>query len=251
MKINLFFLAIVLVVISCDNSLDDRLHIRHLDDYLTYHEDLDKIEPLAFAANNKTNTSATDIYCYLETDADFIYYFETSSIDVDPTDFTQYKLTHLQRVRVFGENTKPLSTGFVKHMQPTSQEAWCIVGYEADNKLYISSKIRLKQQSQPTVFSDALNIDNSNVALPIISWEKGAFDNTTAYLELVTDNNIELISATITEDLFYKYNDDSNVIKTISPVTAPIISANTYSFSVLGIGNDNWVNLWIDKNYVP
>ncbi len=253
MNIKIYILSIILFSItSCDNSLEERFKIKHLDDFLTFNKHFISIESFGFAANNKTDSDKVDAYCYLELDADVVHYFETDSIDDDPLDNSKYILKNFEATRVSKDNRATYAQGFIKFSRPAANhEAWAVISYKAEGKVFRSAPIKLKSLTQPTEYSDAITIDATNTLQPIFSWSAGIHTDTNSYLELMKNDNLEITSATTTTDLLYQYNNNTNVVKNITPTSPKLTSKKTYFFSAVGIGSDHWVNLWLEKKYIP
>ena len=146
------FLVVFVALSACsenDETLPD-----NLSSILATYNDSQIDEVIACAASDKSNTATSHIYYYPIPQAFNVQYFETSSADVDPNDFSNYSLTSLPTEDVFG--------GYLKRfVRSGSDEVFSIVTFETQGKFHKSNPIRLKQTSKPTEYHMEVMIDNS------------------------------------------------------------------------------------------
>jgi len=174
-------------------------------------------------------------------------YFETATIDVDPSDFSNYEELGLERVLMFN--------GFLNYYKRTAieNERWAVVTYKVDNTIHYCNPIRLKLVSQPTVYDPSVvSIDQTVSVQPEFTWTEGTTANNAIYFEVISDQDENVISATYTRDRRFKYYDVSNVeIKlTEDPINPSLDPGTLYTFTLMGVSEDNWVNLIAQKVFL-
>lgn len=170
------------------------------------------------------------------------WYFETEGPVTDKSDLSQYQRRSLE--------TKPLLNGFLrKFIHPGgSAETLGIVATVSGGKLFLSNEIAIKSASQPTDFNpDDLSVDSSQPLMPAFAWESSRKGQDAIYFHVVSDAGNNLISGTYSLDRNFQFYDLSNVVLNINETDpAPILqSGKDYTFSVMAVSEDNWVNaLW-------
>ena len=131
-------------------------------------------------------------------------------------------------------------------------ESWYIVTYQIDDIIYRSDPIQLKNKSQPTVWKAATDLEVTfpETLVPLFTWSDFGITTNDRYFHLITTNSSSFISGVYTQQNSFKYNDFSNTTSNINTITPPdLILENTYKTKVLGISNENWVNLVIEKSF--
>ena len=237
---NKFLLFTIIFVVSCSNDLVEKTSLA------SYLEDREVVldNVIACAASNELD-DLVSVFLFPRPNATNIKYFEAISSTIDKNSFDQYEQFESPLIYVFN--------GFLKKFEVSvNAEKWVIVSFEEDNKIHIANPIRIKNQTKPTEYiSSNISIEEETIN-PLITWEDGLYDDTRIYFQVLTDSTNNLISGTYTFDSFFKYYDLENVVLNITPGTPQNLKLNsTYSFSLLGVSEDNWVNIFSIKSFVP
>lgn len=134
----------------------------------------------------------------------------------------------------------------------SENEKWLILTYELDGEIKISNPIRSKQNTQPTVYTEVVTIDQSTSQMPDFSWRDDPFGQNAIYFQVITDNQNTLISGTYTFENRFQYYDISNVVLNITRGTPPDLDLGVdYNFTLMDVSEDSWVNfLTLDQNFV-
>ncbi|OEJ99820.1 hypothetical protein [Roseivirga misakiensis] len=245
----LLSILLVLVLTSCDT--DDSPDTNTLAGYIEASDSDPVNELIACALGGESNALASashpvSILFLPEGNASEFKYFETTGIDVDNTDFSQYNQTTL--------NDEPLFGGFLRYFEQsaTQNERWGIVTFVRNGAVHYSNPIRIKYSEKPTEFNNALlNIDQTDVLSPIFQWEEGRTPENVIYFHVVSDQNGDLISGTYTTERNWQFYDLSNVVLNINDVApAPMLmSDSNYTYTMLGVSLDNWVNLVLNTSF--
>lgn len=174
-------------------------------------------------------------------------YFETETIAVNPDDWSAYQKTALDIDPIFG--------GYLQRFlrAPVAQDIWCRVTFLKGDSLHVSNAIRIKFANKPTEFApQLLTVDYSDSLQPLFSWQPGRIDEDAIYFQVVADAQQQLLSGTYTYQRQFRFYDLDNVVLNIRDVTpAPVlIAGENYSFSLMGVSLDNWVNLLIHHEFV-
>ncbi len=237
---NKFLLFTITFVVSCSNDLAKETSLA------AYLEDREVVldNVIACAASNEAD-DLVSFFLFPRPTATNIKYFETISSAIDKNSFEQYEPFDSPLLDVFN--------GFLKKFEVSvNAEKWVIVSFEEDNKIHISNPIRIKNQTRPTEYiSSNISIEEDTIN-PLITWQDGLYDDTRIYFQVLTDSTNNLISGTYTFDSFFKYYELENVVLNITLGTPQNLKLNsTYSFSLLGVSEDNWVNIFSVKSFVP
>lgn len=234
--------VILLVVItwSCSNDLEvENTLASFISDKETV---LDNV--IACAASNEDN-ELVSIFLYPRPEATNIRFYENNEADADKNNFEDYDLMEAPLLDVFN--------GFLKKFEVAiNNEKWVVVTFEEDGKVHISNPIRIKVKSKPTEYiSSNVAIDVSS-NMPIFSWEDGIYDDTRIYFQVVTDNQNNFISGTYTFERSFQFYKLENVVLNITPgIPVGLLPQTAYSFSLLAVSEDNWVNLFSVKEFSP
>ena len=200
---------------------------------------------IACASSSPDQQNETITYLYPRPGATDIRYFETPSLDVDKNDFTAYRSVAITPTDFFN--------GYLKKFNRISDnEKWVIITFFENGVLHISNPIRLKQLTKPTEFSDQVTIDTDVVGMPIFSWNDGVFDDNKIYFQVVSDRNDELLSGTYTFERQFQYYKLDNVVLNITRDTPPTLAVGEdYGYTLMGVSEDNWVNLLLQRQFQP
>lgn len=237
-----FIFVFLLMCFSCSSD-DDVTVPRTLADYIAISSHKPENEVIACAASKNGDNSTSYIFYYPIPDATEIRYFETSSVDDNKDDFSLYKEIELTKEDVFN--------GYLGRFVKTStSEVWCVVTYKVNGEFYKSNPIRLKNQTKPTEWTDVVDIDISTSLQPKFTWDDGTVKENVIYFQVVTKSNNDLLSGTYTYDKWFQYYQLSNIVLNVTRETPPdLILNDQYGFTMMGVSEDNWVNLVIQKSF--
>lgn len=241
------FLVAVFVsflLFSCTEDNDVTVP-RNLQEYIEASSNNNFGEVIAFAAS--ANANLTYIFYYPEKDATDIRYYEADSLNVDEKDFSKYRRRNLSTKAVFGDK-------FNRFSRSDSEENWCLITYELDGKIHKSNPIRLKNKTSLTGYSDEINIEFTKTLEPKFTWSDfGIADNTNYFQTISEKKEDKFISGTFTNNKMFQYFDTSNVTLNLNEGETPenLVEDTEYVFTMLGISNDNWVNLILEKVFIP
>ncbi|MRI01798.1 hypothetical protein GH721_14750 [Kriegella sp. EG-1] len=199
---------------------------------------------IACAASNK-NDDRTSVFLYPRIGATNIRYFETRSASSDKNDFSEYD--------EFEVITQDVFNGYLKKIETRVDEGtWVIVTFEDEGKMHLCNPIRIKKDSKPTInLQDSITVTNIASTMPTFSWEQGVYDDTVIYFEVVSDAQNNLLSGTYTEERTFQYYNTNNVVLNVTRETPPQLDYNlNYNFTLMGVSEDNWVNLFIEMPFV-
>ncbi len=187
------------------------------------------------------------MFFYPELNASDFKYYETERGDDDPNDldlFLEKNASH-----------EPLFNGFLRRffLPKPEKDVWARVSFIANDTLWYCKPVRLKYFAKPTQYAPELcqvNLDNPTE--PIFSWQDGMAGDNFIYFQVISDENDNALSGTYTNDLFFQYYDIDNVVFNVTRPgqVQPLQNGSSYNFTLMGVSNDNWVNLIMDKNFV-
>ncbi|MFY0599424.1 MAG: hypothetical protein JXR03_07110 [Cyclobacteriaceae bacterium] len=243
------FLIIPLLFISCND--DDKVVLQEniLSDYIELNNSLELANVIACAGGNAEglfgeNGTATSVFFYPVAGATDFKYFETERV-ADSADFSKYLLKELTDTPVFN--------GYLRRFNNTAfdGERMGIVSYKTPGKLHICRPIRQKTNVKPTEVNNQLVTVLENGVNPGFIWQDGEIDESAIYFQVISDADGNLISGTYTYDRNFTFYDLSNVVLNITdPQLTPVLKPESnYKFTMMGVSEDNWVNLLIEKNF--
>ena len=244
--------AISFLVISCSKKEDDVLLVpaNTLDYYVKQNMDLERDILIACAASEKPENTEYDVslFYYPVEGAYEFNYFESKDGNIDPSDFSQY-------IKSSTESPLPVFGGYLMRYPFTfdNSEPWAVMTYKTDGKLHVCDPIKMKQDSKPTNYMpQIIEIDFTLPTEPEFSWEVDSETETVIYFQVVSDSLGNLISGTYTYDKHWQFYDLSNVVLNIHDVNPPpVLTPNSkYKFTLMGVSEDNWVNLIGEKEFV-
>lgn len=174
------------------------------------------------------------------------WYFETNGSVGDKTDFRQYQLRNLE--------DRPLLNGFLRKFAHPGNAIQTIgmVATVSNAKLFLSNPINIKETEQPTDFNVAdIAIDLTEPLMPEFGWPESPQGEDAIYFHVVSDASNNLISGTYSYDRNFRFYDLSNVVLNIHDTDpAPqLLPGEDYTFSVLAVSLDNWVNAFWSKGF--
>lgn len=240
------FLFICISIFSCSEDRDVSIS-RNLQEYIDANSNVAEKAVVACAANAEANTSLAYIFYYPEEGASDVRYYELTDATLDENNFINYRRESLEVEAVFGGKLERFSrTG--------DSENWCLVTYVKEGILRISEPIKLNNTSKTTVYSDKVTINYKTTTEPNFTWEDSEIDESVIYFQVFTDEEDGFISGTYTEDTFFQYYDEFNVLeipKINIDVPQDLVEDEFYNFTMLGVSEDNWVNLIIEEQFIP
>lgn len=240
-----YFIIILsfLVLISCS---DDDLNFNQNSSILSEVMAQQPVElgDVIACASGSDNNNEVIVYLYPRPGVTDLRYFETESISVDNSDFSLYKEVDL-----------PIEDFFNGHLETftrqTVEERWVIATFLDNGVLSASNPIRLKHQTQNTIFTDEIQVDQTESTMPIFEWDNLADDNNVIYFQVVADAQNNLLSGTYTFEEQFQYYILDNVVLNVTETPPPtLIPQDNYSFTVMGVSLDNWVNVLAMRDFV-
>jgi hypothetical protein len=245
LKIRALIILSLITFFSACSEDSDIIVARNLQQYIDENSEKEIASLIACAANADGNTALNYIFYYPENGATDIRYYETTSTTDDEKDYNNYRRQSLTTELDFGGKLQRFS-------RPGNTETWCLVTYVLEGKLHISDPIRLKNLTKTTEYSNDVNVDFTNTLQPKFTWEDGIHDDNVIYFQVISDEENDFISGTYTEDKTFQYNVNSNVTLTINTSTPEdLVEDEIYNFTMMGVSEDNWVNLIIKEQFIP
>jgi len=231
---------------SCTEDNDITVS-RNLQEYIDSSSTKDLGKVIAFAASASGSTSLSYIFYYPEKGATDIRYYEADSLEVDEKIFSNYRRQILTVEDVFGGKLQRFS-------RSNSEENWCLITYELDGELHKSNPIRLKNVTKSTSWTDAVTIEFPEKLSPQFTWTDQGITGNEIYFQVISEEEDEtFLSGTYTYDTFFEYLDTANVVLDINEEETPkgLVEDREYLFTMMGVSEDNWVNLVIQETFIP
>lgn len=246
---NLTFITIAFLLFSCNEDeplLDERI----LSDYLALNSNLERGDIVACAGGKENGLSGssssepTDVFFYPIKGATDFRYFEAENV-ADSADYSKYTAKALV--------DEPVFNGYLWKFnnEPFTGERMGIVTYKTPGKLHICTPIRQKTNIKPTeINADLVEIVENGVN-PTFRWTDGLIHENVIYFQVISDSVNNLISGTYTIEKAFTFYDLDNVVFNITdPNANPTLEPNKeYTFTMMGVSEDNWVNLIIEKSF--
>ncbi len=200
---------------------------------------------IACASSSKLDNHIAITYVYPRVGTTGLSYYETINATVDKNNYTNYRKIDIESSDVFN--------GYIKKFtRSTMQEKWVIITFFEDGILHLSNPIRLKHHTKPTEFLNMVDINRKTEQMPIFLWNDGVHKDNRIYFQVVSDNKNDLLSGTYTFEKQFQYYNLENVILNITTEMPPQLHPmNSYNFTLMGVSEDNWVNLFIEKGFTP
>jgi hypothetical protein len=234
-------LFIVLFLLSCSTDAENIL-APTLDSTLASKKVV--IDNVIACAASNANDDLISVFFYPRSGTTNFTYFETVDETVDKNDFENYIPVEVPLRDVFN--------GFMKKFEvAASNEKWVIIAFDEAGKTHLSNPIRLKQNTKPTEFiTQNVSIDDST-DMPLFSWEDGIYNDTKIYFHVISDEIDNLLSGTYTFERNFQYYNLENVVLNVTPGMPPALkSGSSYNFTLLGVSEDNWVNLFSERAFL-
>jgi hypothetical protein len=222
-----------------------------LQEYVATHSHYDSARKVIACASGARNMAMGDelfpvsIYFYPIPGAANFRYFESDTVEMDTKDFSKYRAKSLELVPMFNGYLRRFKRG------PIEREVWGIIGYDVKQDLILSNPIRIKFATKPTQLAGDLVRIEARGATPNFVWEDGRVKENAIYFQVVSDASGNLLSGTYTEDKHFRFYDLANVVFNIHDVRPPptLQPTTRYSFTLMGVSEDNWVNLMAVKPF--
>lgn len=199
---------------------------------------------IACAASDK-DTGDVLTFFYPEEGASNIRFYETEKVSQDHENYSNYKRIFIDYDPFFNGHLGKFTQTF------SSKEKWVIITFELDNQIKISNPIHIKHKTKPTVWTEALSINQTISGMPVFSWQENAVGDNAIYFQVISDIHDNLLSGTYTYENVFQYYNTSNVILNVTTQLPPpdLILGNDYNFTLMDVSLDNWVNLVITKSF--
>lgn len=197
---------------------------------------------IACAASNPKGGTIS-VFFYPRVGATNFQYFETENAKVDKNDLDNYTAVIKPIQNVFN--------GYLQKFEVSAfEEKWVIVAFDEDGKTHLSNPIRLKQFTKPTEYLSQNIAVTASTSTPVFTWEDGSYDDTKIYFQVLSDSRNNLISGTYTfEKTFQFYNLENVVLNITAGTPEPLQSGNSYGITLMGVGEDNWVNMIAERDF--
>ena len=235
----------------CSKKDDDLvlIPVKQLDAYVNKNNNLKKDILIACAASelDANEDFGISVYYYPIPGSFDVKIFESASAAIDPADYTQYMLSTRESSALFN--------GYLRRFElPRDiQEKWIILTYLSEGKFHISDPILLKHVTKPTLYNpEIITVDQQESGQPHFSWENDTDGQTVIYFEVLSDSTDHLISGTYTYEKHWQYYNLENVVLNITQQQPPasLPGQSNYTFTLMGVSEDNWVNLIGIKSFV-
>ena len=193
---------------------------------------------IACSAGNYSNENLlTSIFYYPVEGAHNIKYFESNSDEGN--DFSTYR-------ELNPENKKEFNGYLERFKRIGIVGKWAIITYIVNDSLRISDPIKLKTFEKPTELKCEMNRSDLS-----FEWKDGTFDDNVIYFQIISDKNNNLLSGTYTLDKQFTYKDYSNVTISITDekLVPELVPGETYTFTLMAVSDDNWVNLFCESSF--
>jgi len=154
----------IMMAVSEDNwvnlVIQENFIPKNLQEYLDDNSEKTTEVATAFAASDSSDDSLTYVYYYPLVGASEFRYYETNNVDVDETDFSNYRRKNLSDAAVYGGKLRR----YLREDDDT--EAWSIVTYVIGDVLYKSEPVKIKTQTSPTEWSSDVTIEYPQTLMP-------------------------------------------------------------------------------------
>lgn len=249
---HIFFIISMLLLFSCSKD-DDNAHPENSLAAYEYELGLPVVtDSLIACAANNDHVHFDDlgfpisVFFYPYEGATNFRYYESMDEITDKTNTSAYFFKDMKIKNVFN--------GYMKRfVHPGgSKQTSGIVTFVFNEKLYVSNPIKHKRTTHPTEYSSWLaTITIDKPKEPLFTWEDGMFDRNAIYFQAITTRSGKFISGTYTYEKHFQFYNLSNVVLNISDTkTIPELKSNTnYTFHMMAVSEDNWVNLFVIKNF--
>lgn len=243
---NKFYILIwVLFIFSCteDNGTDIILDNEAiLSDFLNGKNYI-KDNVIACAATSESDANHVKVYFYPEDGASDFKLYESFVNNNEGSDFSSYTFSGLL--------SEPFFNGTLSVFTTNSKADWFVVIYNVGDTIKIASPIRSKKITQPTLWTNQIEINQNQIGMPKFNWDINSEENNAIFFQVVANEAGDLLSGTYTNAPMFQYYKLNNVVLNITNGTPPeLISGHLYTFTVMDVSIDNWVNEVKIKSFV-
>jgi hypothetical protein len=232
----------VIGFLSCEKG-ENANEFQNLQEYINAYSSTPLGEVIACAASEHLDTDVTYVFYYPLIGATDISYFESDEVGIDPNDFSNYIRKELAIEPVFGGKLE-------RFVRTGSNEAWGMVTFVLQGVLHRSNPIRLKNKTKSSEWTDTVAIDFMQSGAPKFSWTDGNIVESVIYFQVIADAQQRFFSGTYTTEKWYQYQNNTNVVLDINTEVPPDLNlGQDYNFTLMGVSEDNWVNLIIQKTF--
>ena len=220
---------------------------RNLQEYIDATTSNDLGEVIACAASVSGSSDVSYIFYYPVEGATDVRYYEADSLEVDESDYSNYRREILTVTDVFGGKLKRFS-------RTSSEDNWCLITYELNGELHKSNPIHLKIETNPTTWTDEVAIEFPEMLTPQFTWSEFGVEDNAIFFQVISEEEDEtFLSGTYTYDTFFEYLDDTNVVLDINASETPpdLVEDTEYLFTMMAVSEDNWVNTVIQETFIP
>ncbi|WP_052158399.1 hypothetical protein [Lacinutrix jangbogonensis] len=230
----LTILLLTLFLLSCSNDDENSAVSNLLSEYIE-NQITETGAIIACASSNEDNTAILTFF-YPKTNAINIRFYESETTEIEKLDYSKYSFKAI--------SSEPFFNGYLRKFTTAElSEHWIIVTYELNNEIKISNPIRTKQISKPSVWNDAVTVNQTNALMPVFNWEANAVGDNAIYFQVLSKENNDFISGTYTYENNFKFYNTSNVILNITEGFPQLENNTNYNFTLMDVSIDNWVNL--------
>lgn len=214
-----------------------------LQKYLEENTATQKDFVIACSASDKNNPDIVYSFYYPLPGVSDIRYYELVDLTKSDSSFADYVKVDLPQEAVFN--------GYLgRFIRSSGNETFATVTYERADTLYMANPIRFKQNTQPTVWTDSVNIDFTEALKPKFTWTDIRITDNVIYFQVISDASGNLLSGTYTtEKTFQYYNTDNVVLNVTRDTPSSLEIGETYRFTLMAVSADNWVNMVIQKDF--
>ena len=173
-------------------------------------------------------------------------YYETTSEQIDPFNYSLYLPVEATPELVFNGYLQRFPIAHKKNNR------WGIVTYEVNGEIRICDPIYIKVATQPTILAPNSITIQDNGIMPNFNWNPLPNHENKIHFNVVANKNNDLITGTYTYNTDWQFYDLSSVVLNITDQsTPPILMSNTeYLFTLMSVSDDNWVNLFGQKDFI-
>ncbi len=247
MRLSIPIATLALFLLSCSDDI--HFDESNLADYIELNSSLESANLVACAGGREngllgSSTEPTDVLFYPIEGATDFRYFEAENV-ADSADFSKYIEKKL--------DSEPVFNGYLWKFnnKPFTGDRMGVVTYKTPGKIHTCTPIRQKTELKPTEVNSGLLEIHENGVTPSFTWNDGLINENVIYFHVMSDSENNFISGTYTFEKEFTFYDLSNVVFNITDTTtAPILEPNKeYKFSVFGVSEDNWINVFMEKEF--
>ena len=240
-------IGILLLLLSCGK--EGTFKEISLSDYLVENESLELADLVACAGGKSGGflggaDKPTDVFFYPVSGARDFRYFETQNLE-DSADFNKFFQVDLEDEPVFNGYLWKFNRGAFE------EERMGVVTYRTPGKLHVCTPIRLKTNVKPTEVNPGLLEVVDHDLSPEFVWADGQIQENVIYFQVISDLDDNFISGTYTFEKNFTFYDLSNVVFNITDTasTPSLNPGQTYRFTLMGVSEDNWINLYGEREF--